>query len=237
MEAIWIVLIILIVAAPFALWFLYLKPRKKREAQEYLTKNLDIAGVPDKWLFTEQTPGGMTVMWNSNPFGSEAEKQLAFECFDTGWKNAFNAMSPKFPTWDFNNRVVNIGIIEGNDKAADGSEAIRTKSGVKAAGACIGTGDGYPLLCIIIPSQKPNGWRYTDLQMRVVWHEIEHYLEYLSDSEVFLRYSGRIPEFPDYHPHHSLPPDVPEIPAPQPLGGMRNFLSVKSSPKCAGAKQ
>lgn len=214
MNIFWILLIIAIIAAPFAYYFFYLKPRKDKAVVDRVLGNIDIPNVPQNWANSEATPLGMRVIWNTEPFNNEAEKAIAFECFDIGFQNGFHAMARKFPTWSYDPALVNIGILEPTATNMDGSRALLTKHGVQFAGAVIGTGDNYPLLTIIIPSQKGNGWRYTDLQMRTIWHEFEHFMEFLSDTHEFMKW-GRTEEFPvDAHPHTPLPSNIPEIPAP-----------------------
>lgn len=215
--------------------FLIFRVKKQRivKKQNSVLENLQIPGIPKDWLFSEATPKGMRVMWNANPFSSEAEKALAFQCFDIGYENAFNSMRDRFPTWDFNPGFVNIGIIEPTANNLDGSKALKTKGGVQIAGGVIGTGDNYPLLTIIIPSQKENGWRYTDLQMRTIRHEYEHLEEFRSDSQVYIEKSGQVPGFPDMHPHWDYPEGVEEIPAPTPLNALRSLANLKVPYRCA----
>jgi hypothetical protein len=238
--------IILAVAFIVGLVFLIFRTKKQRiiKKQNSILENLQIPGIPKDWANSEATPGGMRVMWNVNPFNSDAEKSLAFECFDIGYKNAFNSMKDRFPTWDFNLGFVSIGIIEPTAKNLDGSMALLTRGtidpvtrkeikGQQIAGGVIGTGDGYPLLSIIIPSQKENGWRYTDMEMRIIRHEYEHLIEYRSDSVIYMQKSGQVPGMPDAHPHWDYPEGVEEIPAPQPLNAPRGLATIKVPYRCA----
>lgn len=214
MTLFWIILIIAICAAPFALYFLYWIPKQKKKAQDKMTAGVGIPGVPDRWEHSETTPLGARVIWNGEVFSNDAEKALAFACFDTGIRNAVNAMRGRFPTWDFNPAFVNIGILEPTAINRDNSKALKTKSGLQIAGIVIGKTDGYPLLTIIIPSQKENGWSFADYQMRTVWHEYEHFQAARSDDIEYYRWGT--PQYPDSHPLYPLPPDIPEIPAPTP---------------------
>jgi hypothetical protein len=234
MDLLWILLPIGVVGGILAWHFFIRIPGKKKAATERMTKNLGIDGVPANWLNSELTPLGARVVWNDNPFNNEEEKALAFACFDVGLRNATNAMSPKYPTWDFNNSLVTIGILPATATNLDGSNALMTKAGQQIAGAVIGVDDGYALQMILIPSQKENGWRYTDLQARTIWYESEHLREGMSNIQEFIRYSGRVEGIPDNHPHHPLPAGVEEIPAPSAPNAIRSFVSVKSNPKCGG---
>lgn len=211
MEWLWVLLPI-VGFGVFFLWYFYIyKPGKKKKKEQVILDNTGIPGISLEWNNSELTFGGMKVMWNDDPFNSEEEKKSVFNVFDIGQQNAFIAMKDKFPTWDFNPGFVNIGIVKGNSQTEFGAESITMLNGLEIAGATVGVGEGYPLLTIIIPSQKPNNWSYADYVMRTIWHEYEHVQEYRSDTNEFL-YWGRV--VADTHPHHPMPVGTEEIPIP-----------------------
>lgn len=211
MDFLWLLIPILGVGG-FIIWHLYFRlPNRKKKLEQAMLDATGIPNIPKDWANSEATPNGMRVMWNENPFNSEEEKQFVFRLFDIGQQNAFNAMKDKFPNWDFSGTWVNIGILPGNSKTEFGAESITMLNGIEIAGATVGVGEGYPLLTIIVPSQKPNNWSHTDFVMRTIWHEYEHVVEFRSDTGEFL-YWGHVVS--DAHPHHPLPADIPEIPAP-----------------------
>lgn len=212
--------IILVVAAfaGFFLWFQYVKkPAKKKAAIERLMSNIGY-DIPFNWTQSDITAQGCGVVWNGDQFGSEAAKQLAFKCIDVGYRNAFNAMRGKFPNWDFNPALSVYAFMDGNYDSQDvaGAKIFKLKNGTTAGAFTVGTGDGYPMLLMILPNMKSNDWFHTVFLATLAWFEDEHNAEYRSDSTEFLKGSGRVPEFPDSHPHHLPEGFVPE-PAPEPL--------------------
>jgi hypothetical protein len=232
--------IVAIIAIPFVIYLVYrlVQGSRKTRADKRMVENLPLDGVPSHWAFSETTPNGIRVIWNENPFNSEEDKAYAFACFDIGATNCFNAMRDKFPTWDFNNQLLTIGILPPTRKNIDGSAALHLRhaqAGDNIAGIVIGVDDGYAQQMILIPSQKENGWNYPQQQCDIIWFEREHDMEGKSDRMVFLRYSGRVPDMPDIHPHHPMPAERQIIPAPAPRMAAKGFVrELPVEARCCG---
>lgn len=226
MDILWILLPILFFAAFFAWWLLVHKPNKAKKLEKRILDNIGIPGLSNRWENSELTPYGARIIWNGSVFNSDAEKRFVFECLDVGFQNCFNASKEVFPTWDYNPAYITLAIVEPSATNLDGSKAIRMTNGLQIAGAVIGKDDNYGMLTIVIPSQKENGWRYSDYVMRTAWHEREHFDEARSDDAEYYSW-GRTPERPaDVHPHRPLPAHIAEIPAPPPLNAVRSLAKI-----------